>query len=337
MTKVSKKPKTPILRVNDLVKHFPLGGGFLRQHQGIVRAVDGVSFDLYRGETLGIVGESGCGKSTVARTLLQLEAPNSGSAEFDGNDLFRTNGHRLKVLKRRIQVVFQDPYAALNPRMTINDILTEPFRVHTDILPKEARPQRVRDLLEQVGLRPEYAARYPHEFSGGQLQRIGIARALALQPDLLILDEPVSALDVSVQAQVVNLLEELQQKLEVAYIFIAHDLSIVRHISDRVAVMYLGRIVEIGDTDDIYGRPAHPYTRALLSAEPKITLDKSKRRRILLKGEVPSPVNPPSGCRFRNRCWKAETVCKQTPPTRSPFDNDHKVSCHFPITEKFPE
>ncbi len=332
MVEVSKKTHAPILRVNDLVKHFPLGGGFLRQQQGIVRAVDGVSFDLYKGETLGIVGESGCGKSTVARTLLQLEAPNSGSAEFDGNDLFATYSHRLKTVRRRIQVVFQDPYAALNPRMTINDILTEPFRVHTDILPKEAWPKRVRDLLEQVGLRPEYAARYPHEFSGGQLQRIGIARALALQPDLLILDEPVSALDVSVQAQVINLLEELQQKLGVAYIFIAHDLSIVHHISDRVAVMYLGRIVEIGGTDDIYGRPAHPYTRALLSAEPKITLDKSKKQRILLKGEVPSPVNPPSGCRFRNRCWKAETLCKQSPPTMS-FKNDHKVSCHFPITE----
>ena len=328
-----EKSNTPILRVKNLVKHFPLGGGFLRRQEGIVRAVDGVSFDLIRGETLGIVGESGCGKSTVARTLLLLEKANDGTAEFDGQDLFTLNGRRLKETRRRIQVVFQDPYAALNPRMTVSEILSEPFRIHPEILPSAQWPGRVQELLEQVGLRPEYAHRYSYEFSGGQLQRIGIARALALNPDVLILDEPVSALDVSVQAQVVNLLEELQKILGVAYIFIAHDLSIVRHISDRVAVMYLGKIVEIGDTDDIYGRSAHPYTRALLSAEPQITLDKSKKKRILLKGEVPSPVNPPSGCRFRNRCWKAEAKCKKPPPTIYPFGNDHKVSCHFPITD----
>ncbi|MBW1962764.1 MAG: dipeptide ABC transporter ATP-binding protein [Deltaproteobacteria bacterium] len=337
MNQESKPPKNPILRVIDLVKHFPLGGGLFQRHKSVVRAVDGVSFDLYRGETLGIVGESGCGKSTVARTLLLLEEADGGIAEFDGQDLLSLKGLRLKEVRRRIQVVFQDPYAALNPRMTINQILTEPFLIHRGLLPKEHWPSRVGELLKQVGLRPEYASRYPHEFSGGQLQRIGIARALALKPDVLILDEPVSALDVSVQAQVVNLLEELKRKLAVAYIFIAHDLSIVHHISDRVAVMYLGKIAEIGNTDDIYDRPAHPYTRALLSAEPKITLNRSKKRRILLKGEVPSPVNPPSGCRFRSRCWKAESLCKTSLPALSPFHKDHMVSCHFPITESFTE
>ncbi len=324
--------KTPILRVNELAKYFQLGGGFFTGQQGVVQAVDGVSFDLCRGETLGVVGESGCGKSTLARTLLRLEEPTSGHVEFDGNDLFAENRKQLKRLRRRIQVVFQDPYAALNPRMSIKEILMEPFRIHSDILPREAWSKRIRDLLEQVGLRPEYAARYPHEFSGGQLQRIGIARAIALQPDLLILDEPVSALDVSVQAQVVNLLMELQRELGVAYMLIAHDLSVVRHISNRVAVMYLGKIVEIGDAEDIYDRPAHPYTYALLSASPQITLDKSKKKRTLLKGEVPSPINPPSGCRFRNRCWKAQPECKTPPPTVSPHKADHKVSCYFPIT-----
>ena len=296
----------PILKVKELVKHFDLGGGFFSDKKGVVRAVDGVSFDIFRGETFGIVGESGCGKSTLARTLLRLEEPTGGSAEFDGKDLFAKKNKNLKALKRRIQVVFQDPFAALNPRMKINQILTEPLRIHNDILPKESWPERVRELLEQVGMRPEYAARYPHEFSGGQLQRIGIARALVLKPDMIVLDEPVSALDVSVQAQVVNLLEGLQKQLEVAYICIAHDLSVIRHISDRIAVMYLGKIAETGSTEDIYTRPGHPYTRALLSAEPKITLDRSKKQRILLKGEVPSPVNPPSGCSFRTRCWKVE-------------------------------
>ena len=335
MVDTTHRPSQPLLRVKDMMKYFPLGGGFFSREKGIVRAVDGVSFHLHRGETLGIVGESGCGKSTVARTLLLLEDATGGTAEFDEQDLFKLSGQRLKEVRRRIQVVFQDPYASLNPRMTVNEILTEPFKIHSDILPQPQWPNRIRELLEQVGLRPEYAARYPHEFSGGQLQRIGIARALALNPDVLILDEPVSALDVSVQAQVVNLLEALQKQLGVAYIFIAHDLSVVRHISHRVAVMYLGKIMEMGGTDDIYERPAHPYTLALLSAEPIITLDRSKKKRILLEGEVPSPLNPPSGCRFRNRCWKAQPRCKEVPPTTSPFNTEHTVSCHFPIAEGF--
>ena len=324
------KPSQSLLRVEDMVKYFPLGGGFFSRRKGIVRAVDGVSFRLHRGETLGIVGESGCGKSTVARTLLLLEKATGGTAEFDQQDLFSLSGQPLKEVRRRIQVVFQDPYASLNPRMSVNEILSEPFKIHPDILSKPQWPNRIRELLEQVGLRPEYANRYPHEFSGGQLQRIGIARALALNPDILILDEPVSALDVSVQAQVVNLLEALQRQLGVAYIFIAHDLSVVRHISHRVAVMYLGKIMEMGATDDIYQRPAHPYTLALLSAEPKISLDRQKKKRILLEGEVPSPLNPPSGCRFRNRCWKAKSLCRETPQITSPLSPEHTVSCHFP-------
>ena len=335
MPDVSNRSELPILRVTEMIKHFPLGGGFFSREKGVVQAVDGVSFYLNRGETLGIVGESGCGKSTVARTLLLLEEADGGIAEFDGEDLFTLRGRHLKETRRRIQVVFQDPYASLNPRMTVQEILTEPFKIHPEMLPKPQWPDRIRELLEQVGLRPEYAGRYPHEFSGGQLQRIGIARALALNPEILILDEPVSALDVSVQAQVVNLLEALQKQLGIAYMFIAHDLSVVRHISHRVAVMYLGKIMEMGGTDDIYERPTHPYTIALLSAEPKITRDKSKKKRILLEGEVPSPINPPSGCRFRNRCWKAQARCREIPPTTSPFHAEHTVSCHFPIAEGF--
>jgi oligopeptide/dipeptide ABC transporter ATP-binding protein len=335
VAEILERSVQPILQVRDLVKHFSLGGGLFSGETGVVRAVDGVSFDLHRGETLGVVGESGCGKSTLARTLLLLEEANSGTAKFEGRDLFKLTGWRLKEIRQRIQVVFQDPYAALNPRMRVDEILSEPLKVHPKTLPKEQWPKRIRELLEQVGLRAEYANRYPHEFSGGQLQRIGVARALALNPDVLILDEPVSALDVSIQAQVINLLEELQKNLRIAFIFIAHDLSVIRHISHRVGVMYLGRIMEMGETEDIYEQPAHPYTRALLSAEPQLAIDKSKKQRILLEGEVPSPINPPSGCRFRNRCWLAQPICKEVPETAAPFKSDHVVSCHFPIEEPF--
>ena len=322
----------PLLSVSDLVKHFDVGGGLLRGKTGTVKAVDGVSFDIRRGETFGIVGESGCGKSTLARTLLRLETPNSGRVTFEGQDIFTPQALSDKALRRRIQVVFQDPFAALSPRMTIYDVLTEPLKIHEGTLDKARWPERVRELLERVGLRPEFANRFPHEFSGGQLQRIGIARALVLGPELIILDEPVSALDVSIQAQVVNLLEEVQEEFGVAYMCISHDLSIVRHISDRIGVMYLGEMVEMGDCEDVYETPAHPYTKALLSAEPEINIGGEKRQQVLLKGEVPSPVNPPSGCRFRTRCWKAQDKCREVPPTTRVGDADRVVKCHFPLT-----
>jgi oligopeptide transport system ATP-binding protein len=305
-----------------------VGGRMFSPVTGVVRAVDGVSFDVRRGETLGIVGESGCGKSTLARTLLRLEQPDAGTVRFDGVDLFSPAAMADKALRRRIQVVFQDPYAAFSPRMTVFDILTEPLKIHEGVLPRRAWSDRVRELLMQVGLRPEFADRYPHEFSGGQLQRIGIARALVLDPALIILDEPVSALDVSIQAQVVNLLEDLQGRTGVAYILISHDLSIVRHISDRIGVMYLGQIVETGPCEEVYTRPAHPYTRALLSAETRIDLSNGPTDRILLTGEVPSPMNPPSGCRFRTRCWKAAPACAEPPELTGA---GRQVRCHFPL------
>jgi oligopeptide/dipeptide ABC transporter ATP-binding protein len=325
--------ETPILEVRGLVKHFQVGGGFAfgRQH-ATIRAVDDISFDLGRGETLGLVGESGCGKSTVARTLLRLEEPTAGKALFHGRDVFAAGERELKEIRRRIQVIFQDPYASLNPRLRVEQIVSEPWVIHRDVLPRADWPDRVRELLESVGLRREHAERYPHEFSGGQRQRIGIARAMALNPEILICDEPVSALDVSVQAQVVNLLEEIQQRFGIAYIFIAHDLSVVRHMSHRVAVMYLGRIVELGGKDQVYARPRHPYTKALLSAQPAIDFSGERRsRRIILEGEVPSPANPPSGCRFRSRCWKMQQVCAGDPP---PLDEGaeagHRAACYFP-------
>ncbi|MEQ9811953.1 MAG: dipeptide ABC transporter ATP-binding protein [Azospirillaceae bacterium] len=318
-----------LLAVTDLVKHFQIRSRRLFGKSKTVRAVDGVSFELDWGETLGIVGESGCGKSTLARTLLRLETPDGGSCIFDGSDLFGPAPERS--LRRRIQVVFQDPFAALNPRMTVYEALTEPLRLHPGTLPREKWPERVRDLLGRVGLRPEFAQRYPHEFSGGQLQRIGIARALVLGPDLIVLDEPVSALDVSIQAQVVNLLEEVQEEFGVAYICISHDLSIVRHIADRVAVMYLGNFVEIGGCEDIYASPGHPYTKALLSAETRIATGRTRRRRILLEGEVPSPIQPPSGCRFRTRCWLATDKCREVPPPVRNPKTGQVVRCHFPL------
>jgi oligopeptide transport system ATP-binding protein len=322
-----------ILQAENLVKHYPIKAGVLRRTVGHVKALDGVSFELYKGETLGIVGESGCGKSTLGRMLLRLEEPTAGKLIFDGVDVYSQKGSAMRRLRRDIQIVFQDPYTSLNPRKTVGDIVGEPFEIHTDVLPKGDRRQRVQQLLELVGLNPEHINRYPHQFSGGQRQRIGIARGLALNPKVIICDEPVSALDVSVQAQVVNLLAELQAGLGLAYIFIAHDLSVVRHISDRVGVMYLGKIVEIGDEDQIYSRPTHPYTQALLSAVPMPdpTL-REVREQIVLTGDVPSPANPPPGCSFHTRCWKAQEICSVDEPpliARSDGQSSHDSACHF--------
>ncbi|WP_116953252.1 ABC transporter ATP-binding protein [Jiangella endophytica] len=321
-----------VLEVDNLVKHFPLTTGVVVKRQvGAVKAVDGVSLQLHRGETLGIVGESGCGKSTLAKLLMRLEEPTSGKAFFKGQNIYDLQGKALRELRRNIQIVFQDPYSSLNPRMTVGDIVGEPFDIHPEAAPRGERRKRVQELLEVVGLNPEHINRYPHQFSGGQRQRIGIARGLALRPEIIVCDEPVSALDVSVQAQVVNLLEKLQDEFGLSYIFIAHDLSVVRHISDRVAVMYLGRIVETGTDAEIYERPTHPYTQALLSAVPVPDPSvRGQRQQIILSGDVPSPANPPSGCRFRTRCWKATDKCAEEDPelTVRP-GSDHESACHY--------
>jgi oligopeptide/dipeptide ABC transporter ATP-binding protein len=312
--------RAELVRVRGLFKHFPVANG-----DDVVRAVDGVTFEIFRGETLGLVGESGCGKSTVGRCLLRLIEPTRGSVEFDGRDVLATSGAELRRLRREMQIIFQDPYASLNPRMRVRDIVAEPLVIH-GIGDKAERRERVAELLRKVGLDPDYRDRYPHEFSGGQRQRIGIARALALNPKLIVADEPVSALDVSVQAQVINLLEDLQKEFELTYLFISHGLAVVEHISDRVAVMYLGRIVEVAPAEDLYANPLHPYTRALLSAIP-VPDPTRKRDRIVLKGDVPTPINPPSGCRFHTRCPDAIPDCARIDPDLREVAPNHTAAC----------
>ena len=319
-----------LLRVDHLVKHFPITQGIIVQRQvGAVRAVDDISFDIHNGETLGLVGESGCGKSTTGRTIIQLYRPTSGHVYYKDVDLVTLKGSALRRMRRKMQMIFQDPYASLNPRMTVGEIVGEPLVIHGVAHGKDMQ-DRVSHLLEQVGLNPAFANRYPHEFSGGQRQRIGVARALALQPELIVCDEPISALDVSIQAQVVNLLEDLQDQFNLTYLFIAHDLSMVRHISDRVAVMYLGMLCEMATRDELYDNPLHPYTQALLSAVPiPDPMAEEKRHRIILEGDVPSPVNPPSGCHFRTRCPIAQATCAEVTPEWRELRPGHFVACHF--------
>ncbi len=319
-----------LLDVRGLVKEFPQGSVWQRRRTGPVQAVSGVDLEVRAGQTHGLVGESGCGKSTVARTIVRLERPTAGQAFYNGRDLFAMSKSELRLVRRDIQIVFQDPFSSLNPRMNVQAIIEEPLVIH-GVGDKADRKDKVIDLLDRVGLNPEHATRYPHQFSGGQRQRVGIARALALDPKLIIADEPVSALDVSIQAQVVNLFRELQADTGLGYLFIAHDLAIVRNISDDVSVMYLGRIVETGSRDDIFERASHPYTQALLSAVPEPDpVTERERERIVLEGDVPSPVDPPSGCRFRTRCWKAEPKCREEVPELVDRGAGHPVACHFP-------
>ncbi|MYS37834.1 peptide/nickel transport system ATP-binding protein [Streptomyces sp. KhCrAH-43] len=321
----------PLLKVDGLVKHFPITKGVLKRKVGAVQAVDGLTFDVRPGETLGVVGESGCGKSTMGRLVTRLLEPTGGKVEFQGRDITHLSAGRLRPMRRDIQMIFQDPYGSLNPRHTVGGIVSTPFRLQ-GVKPEGGVKAEVQRLLELVGLNPEHYNRYPHEFSGGQRQRIGIARALALKPKLVVADEPVSALDVSIQAQVVNLLDDLQDELGLTYMIIAHDLSVIRHVSDRIAVMYLGKIVELADRKSLYEAPMHPYTKALMSAVPVPDPRRrgAKSDRILLKGDVPSPISPPAGCRFHTRCWKATEICGTTEPPLLQLKTGHQVACHHP-------
>ncbi|MFR9674493.1 ABC transporter ATP-binding protein [Streptomyces sp. TR02-1] len=332
LTKADPAPGETLLRVSGLKKHFPITKGILKRQVGAVKAVDGIDFDVRSGETLGVVGESGCGKSTMGRLITRLLEPSGGTVEFEGQDITHLGSAKMRPLRRDVQMIFQDPYSSLNPRHTVGAIVSAPFRLQ-GVTPKGGLKAEVQRLLSVVGLNPEHYNRYPHEFSGGQRQRIGIARALALNPKLVVADEPVSALDVSIQAQVVNLLDDLQDELGLTYVIIAHDLSVIRHVSDRIAVMYLGKIVELTDRKSLYSAPMHPYTRALLSAVPVPDPRGRNRRgaeRILLEGDVPSPIKPPTGCRFHTRCWKATQVCKVEEPALVALKSGHQVACHHP-------
>jgi oligopeptide transport system ATP-binding protein len=323
-----------LVEVDDLKVHFPIRSGIFKTVKGSVKAVDGVTFDVRRGETLGLVGESGCGKSTIGRAMIRLREPTAGTVRFDGVDLTSINSNALRKMRRRMQIIFQDPYGSLDPRMTVGSIVSEPIETHR-LAEGEAKRERVAELLRLVGLDPKYVKRYPHEFSGGQRQRIGVARALAVEPEFIVCDEPISALDVSIQAQVLNLLTDLRARLGLTYLFVAHDLSVVKHISDRVAVMYLGKVVEIGPPDQLYAAPGHPYTRALLSAVPvPDPVSERLRKRVILKGDVPSPVNPPPGCRFHTRCWLYERLgkpenCRTIDPPLEVLEGSQQAACHY--------
>ena len=324
---MSSNSKERLVEVRGLKMWFPIMRGILQRHVADVKAVDGLNFDVHKGETLGLVGESGCGKSTTGRSILQLYKPTAGSVLFEGHDLVKMKGDELRKMRRRMQMIFQDPYASLNPRMTVGSIVAEPLEVH-NIGTKSERTERVRELLKVVGLNPYFINRYPHEFSGGQRQRIGVARALAVNPAFIVCDEPISALDVSIQAQVINLLEDLQEQFGLTYLFIAHDLSVVRHIADRIAVMYLGKIMELADRDELYRNPMHPYSQALLSAVPiPDPVIEEKRQRIILEGDVPSPVNPPKGCNFCTRCPKVLDICREQEPEFRDYGDGHQVAC----------